>query len=648
MTQTRERTTGRSSNVRRSNDSSTKRRGQESRRAERSGEGVRASERPESGSRDLHPLLRLQESHGNQAVQHLVRNGLRDTGRSGSSERTEGREEGRATGGTTRVLGLTSGGQPLDAETRSVMERRFGHGFGNVRVHDDEAAAQSARKLEAAAYAVGRDVVFSSGQYAPETIEGQALLAHELTHVVQTERAGREAPLGTGEAVEYEVSQGTEAAEVEAERATDAVLLGERAQVSATPVAAIHRFESAEHMDAVDAAAERLRGNNTGSMNEDSLALMSQQILLENGVQVTPGQITAMMGDFYGVFDDEGQFDPGASFKQLNNADPKEMRLLVDAINREAQGENIGTSEWQKITGNRYLELARRNDSHFTGETMEGTNNNMGAYTALHQMALEAAQSGDTERAKALEASSMHYLTDRHAAGHAFVKEGVMEASGYDNSTIANLFAKVVHDEYNEGGLTVSNAAGEEWRAFGDGHWTDGANAENRLRTATSVYSSYNELQQVMSGERGVGSFETYAAHGTVPQFSRENQDAAEQRARDLDLLDVGWDLKGEGIEMLKNWVVDKASDAWDWTTGKASDAWDWTTNTASGAWDAASGAASDAWDWTTGTASDIGGAAADTASDAWDWTTDTASGAWDATSGAASDAWDWTRGTFF
>ena len=80
---------------------------------------------------------------------------------------------------------LSSSGQPLDTETRSFMEPRFGHDFSKVRVHTDERAVESAQAVNALAYTVGQDVVFGEGQYEPETSEGKRLLAHELTHVVQ-------------------------------------------------------------------------------------------------------------------------------------------------------------------------------------------------------------------------------------------------------------------------------------------------------------------------------------------------------------------------------------------------------------------------------------------------------------------------------
>lgn len=80
---------------------------------------------------------------------------------------------------------LRSPGQPLDAPTRAFMEPRFGHDFSDVKVHTDATAAESARAVNALAYTVGRDVVFGSGEYKPGTTDGQSLLLHELTHVVQ-------------------------------------------------------------------------------------------------------------------------------------------------------------------------------------------------------------------------------------------------------------------------------------------------------------------------------------------------------------------------------------------------------------------------------------------------------------------------------
>lgn len=80
---------------------------------------------------------------------------------------------------------LSGPGRPLDAGTRDFMESRFGHDFGNVRVHTGTSAADSARAVGAHAYTVGNDIVFDHGRYDPHSESGRHLLAHELTHTIQ-------------------------------------------------------------------------------------------------------------------------------------------------------------------------------------------------------------------------------------------------------------------------------------------------------------------------------------------------------------------------------------------------------------------------------------------------------------------------------
>ena len=90
-------------------------------------------------------------------------------------------------GDTPAIVGevLRSPGHALDPVTRQHFESRFNHDFGHVRVHSDARAAESAQAVDALAYTVGRDVVFGSGRYAPQSDDGRKLLAHELTHVLQ-------------------------------------------------------------------------------------------------------------------------------------------------------------------------------------------------------------------------------------------------------------------------------------------------------------------------------------------------------------------------------------------------------------------------------------------------------------------------------
>jgi hypothetical protein len=103
---------------------------------------------------------------------------------------------------------LRSPGQPLDSATRAFMEPRFGHDFSGVKVHSDVKAAESARAVDAKAYTCGKDIAFDEYEYAPNTLAGQSLLAHELTHVIQ--QGGIFNSLMSKKSDEKQVEQSTE------------------------------------------------------------------------------------------------------------------------------------------------------------------------------------------------------------------------------------------------------------------------------------------------------------------------------------------------------------------------------------------------------------------------------------------------------
>ena len=81
-------------------------------------------------------------------------------------------------------------GRPLGASERRRMESVFGESFSGVRVHADSGAAGLARDLGAHAFTLGDHVAFGDGAYRPGSPLGDALLAHELAHVVQQKQAG--------------------------------------------------------------------------------------------------------------------------------------------------------------------------------------------------------------------------------------------------------------------------------------------------------------------------------------------------------------------------------------------------------------------------------------------------------------------------
>jgi hypothetical protein len=109
----------------------------------------------------------------------------------------------------THFTSLSSGGQPLPESVRAFFNPRFGYDFSQVQVYRDTRAADIAKTLHAQAFTIGNEIVFGAGRYAPGTQEGQKLLAHELTHVIQQQ--------GTTQRLQSQASNDSSNDEVEQE-----------------------------------------------------------------------------------------------------------------------------------------------------------------------------------------------------------------------------------------------------------------------------------------------------------------------------------------------------------------------------------------------------------------------------------------------
>jgi hypothetical protein len=113
-------------------------------------------------------------------------------------------------------------GESLDASIRAKYEKRFGVDLGHVRVVTGEFAEEFNRQREAHAVTVGGTGLILMGNTvdkATGTRAGEALLAHELTHVAQAKRGLHNRGVTPdfthadeieAHAVEHEVEQGQE------------------------------------------------------------------------------------------------------------------------------------------------------------------------------------------------------------------------------------------------------------------------------------------------------------------------------------------------------------------------------------------------------------------------------------------------------
>ncbi len=87
----------------------------------------------------------------------------------------------------TRLDSARGRGEPMSPLLRRFFEPALGHDFSRVRIHDDGAAADLARELQAKAFTVGQDIFFAQGQFQAG---GRKLIAHELVHTLQQSGSG--------------------------------------------------------------------------------------------------------------------------------------------------------------------------------------------------------------------------------------------------------------------------------------------------------------------------------------------------------------------------------------------------------------------------------------------------------------------------
>jgi hypothetical protein len=140
--------------------------------------GKTPTQRQQAGTQRVDPggMAGLQQNFGNRAVQRLLAQ------RSGPEE-----QENRQVSSTiqTDIEQKRGHGESLDEHTQQQMSGALGYDFSEVQVHTDADSHQLNESLQARAFTTGQDVFFRQGQYNPNSSEGQELLAHELTHVVQ-------------------------------------------------------------------------------------------------------------------------------------------------------------------------------------------------------------------------------------------------------------------------------------------------------------------------------------------------------------------------------------------------------------------------------------------------------------------------------
>lgn len=397
-------------------------------------------------------------------------------------------------------IGGLSGGQQLPEGLRLDFESRLGQDLSRVRVHTGAQAASSAEAINARAYTSGTDVVFGAGEYAPETREGQKLLAHELTHVVQQG--------GAGELVQrYESGEHAKFGETQAELTqafapqSYVVKKGEmpatiagRFGLTAAELKAANK-EKLRQWPAADGSGRTVEGFNEGEtisipqkLNDFAKAAVKEKsaTFTVNGVVLDYG-VGIAMGDLF------------ESPEEMAKASPKELKELARLIKQEqTTGVLVTTKQWQDATGGRFLKLAEKNVPHFAPQDAARVKpsaagaagpNHKREWERLHLAALAASQAGDRDRALMTNSFADHFLTDAFSAGHLISKPDVMEqfksqlkldAKGEEFTADSKKFFDAVAADAFTGGVKTEFSKYETYEAYSMG-WHPNIDSASRF-----------------------------------------------------------------------------------------------------------------------------------------------------------------------
>lgn len=161
-------------------------------------------------------------------------------------------------------------GEALEHSVRSKYEKRFGVDLGHVRVFSGEFAEEFNKQRNAYAVTVGRTGAILMGGSPDKAMgsEASALLAHELTHVAQAQRASKGAGGLHNRGYDSDMPFGAELAEIEEEA---------------------HEQEDLEKLEA--------SGMSTMQAVNEGTAKQQSQAALEKDIEKIKARVIEMAGD---------------------------------------------------------------------------------------------------------------------------------------------------------------------------------------------------------------------------------------------------------------------------------------------------------------------------------------------------------------
>jgi hypothetical protein len=174
--------------------------------------------------------------------------------------------------GLWESLGNAAMSRLLDRRTSDAIEAQLGAGEplatspgagGDVRLHDDAAAADLSRRLGAVAFTFGRDIFVAADAPDLSSPAGSRLLGHELTHVRQQQASGATRPRrvsAPGSPAEREAAaagaRGAERASAGPQTVHRQAMPEEDEEVMTMPADTVHRQISIDELEVAVEGAE--------------------------------------------------------------------------------------------------------------------------------------------------------------------------------------------------------------------------------------------------------------------------------------------------------------------------------------------------------------------------------------------------------
>jgi len=322
------------------------------------------------------------------------------------------------------------------------------------------------------------------------------------------------------------------------------------------------RYSSIEHKAigdiAFDEFIQKYRNDPDINVLKNRKLLQAKNIFqLSTHISLSPGDIIALAGDFYGApnevpicFSSNATKTFTEAYESLVSADPSEIKKFLQGIEEEREmvmkalqngiqpsielnkKGHIPELLWNGLLtkrttvslnflDSRYVRLLAHNFDHFFNEARK-------AYRIGHEVAIATAKRGGTEddpkllaKAFAQELFACHFLTDLFAAGHIrtprkeiydFVKQ-----SGFPEAVtlgVAGLLANAMHDEDNINGVKVrSDKHPDGWDSYGDNCYFDSNNVENALFARNAVVASLENIYQAFLHPEIDATYHNYESH---------------------------------------------------------------------------------------------------------------------------------------